>query len=131
MLIRDRLIRRKFGRGKESHEMMEERIHQTFSRDIEWLVIGFFVFLFMIVGAIEHTGLLQVVAGMIENTFGDNILMCALAILWIAAIFSMFLDNIPFTAVMLPVVGSLIESYEVKGVDAEFLWWALAFGACL
>lgn len=49
MLIRDRLIRRKFGKTHESKEMMEERIHHTFSRDVEWLVIGFFVFLFMIV----------------------------------------------------------------------------------
>lgn len=48
MLIRDRLIRRKFGKH-DSKEMMEERIHHTFSRDIEWLVIGFFIFLFMIV----------------------------------------------------------------------------------
>lgn len=49
MLIRDRLIRRKFGKSDESKEMMETRIHETFSRDVEWLVIGFFIFLFMIV----------------------------------------------------------------------------------
>lgn len=49
MLIRDRLIRRKFGKTHECKEMMEERIHHTFSKDVEWLVIGFFVFLFMIV----------------------------------------------------------------------------------
>ena len=49
MLMRDRLIRRKFGKCHESKEMMEQRIHETFSRDVEWLVIGFFIFLFMIV----------------------------------------------------------------------------------
>ena len=49
MLIRDRLIRRKFGKCHDSKEMMEQRIHETFSRDVEWLVIGFFIFLFMIV----------------------------------------------------------------------------------
>lgn len=130
MLIRDRLIRRKFGRGHESKELMEQRVHETFSRDVEWLVIGFFIFLFMIVGAVEHTGLLDLVAMQIQNTFWDNLLYCALAILWISAIFSAFLDNIPFTAVMLPVVASLIEFYAGQGIDATFLWWALAFGAC-
>lgn len=114
MLIRDRLIRRKFGRGHASKELMEQRIHETFSRDVEWLVIGFFIFLFMIVGAVEQTGLLDVVAGQIQHTFGDNLLVCALAILWISAIFSAFLDNIPFTAVMLPVVANLIGFYELQ-----------------
>lgn len=131
MLIRDRLIRRKFGKCEESKEMMEQRIHETFSRDVEWLVIGFFIFLFMIVGAVEHTGLLDLVASQIQTTFGDNLLVCALAILWISAIFSAFLDNIPFTAVMLPVVASLIEFYTAQGIDAQFLWWSLAFWACL
>ena len=131
MLIRDRLIRRKFGKCHMSKELMEQRVHETFSKDVEWLVIGFFIFLFMIVGAVEHTGLLDVVAAQIQVTFGDNLLICALAILWISAIFSAFLDNIPFTAVMLPVVANLIDFYAAQGVDAHFLWWALAFGACL
>jgi len=131
MLIRDRLIRRKFGRGHASKEIMEERIHETFSRDVEWLVIGFFIFLFMIVGAVEHTGLLDVIANQIQLTFGENLLICAIAILWISAIFSAFLDNIPFTAVMLPVVANLIAFYSGQWIDAHFLWWSLAFGACL
>jgi Na+/H+ antiporter NhaD/arsenite permease-like protein len=131
MLMRDRLIRRKFWKCHESKEMMEQRIHETFSRDVEWLVIGFFIFLFMIVGAVEHTGLLDLVAQGIQDKFGDNLLVCALAILWISAIFSAFLDNIPFTAVMMPVVASLIEFYTVQGIEANFLWWTLAFGACL
>jgi Na+/H+ antiporter NhaD/arsenite permease-like protein len=132
MLIRDRLIRRKFWKH-DSKEMMEERIEHTFSRDIEWLVIGFFIFLFMIVWAVEHTGILDLVAWAIKNQYGtaDQILMCALAILWVSAIFSAFLDNIPFTAVMLPVVGSLVTFYGTLWIDATFLWWALAFGACL
>ncbi len=130
MLIRDRLIRKRFWRTQECKEMMEHRIHETFSKDVEWLVIGFFIFLFMIVGAVEHTGLLDLVAVNIQETFWDNLLLCALAILWIAAIFSTLLDNIPFTAVMLPVVGSLVEFYNLQWIDATFLWWSLAFGAC-
>ncbi|MCH8518328.1 ArsB/NhaD family transporter [Candidatus Gracilibacteria bacterium] len=130
MLIRDRLIRKRFGRTQECREMMEHRIHDTFSKDVEWLVIGFFIFLFMIVGAVEHTGLLHLVAIYIQETFGDNLLLCALAILWLAAIFSTALDNIPFTAVMLPVVATLVQFYADQGIDATFLWWALAFGAC-
>ena len=131
MLIRDRLIRRKFGKSDESKEMMETRIHETFSRDVEWLVIGFFIFLFMIVWAVEHTGILDLVASQIQVTFWDNLLICAIAILWISAIFSAFLDNIPFTAVMLPVVANLIAFYSGQGIEAHFLWWSLAFGACL
>ena len=131
MLIRDRLIRRKFGKCEESKELMEQKIHDTFSRDVEWLVIGFFVFLFMIVGAVEHSGLLDLVASQIQITFWDNLLICAIAILWISAIFSAFLDNIPFTAVMLPVVANLITFYASQWIDATFLWWSLAFGACL
>lgn len=131
MLIRDRLIRRKFWKCHESKELMEQRVHETFSKDVEWLVIGFFIFLFMIVGAVEHTGLLDLVAAQIQETFGDDLLLCALAILWISAIFSAFLDNIPFTAVMLPVVASLVGFYELQWIDATFLWWSLAFGACL
>jgi len=131
MLARDRLIRRKFGRGHKSRELMEEKIHETFSKDVEWLVLGFFIFLFMIVGAVEHTGILDLVAVFIQDSFGDNLLLCALAILWISAIFSAFLDNIPFTAVMLPVVGKLVGDYAMLGIDAGFLWWALAFWACL
>lgn len=131
MLIRDRLIRKKFWKCHKSRELMEERIHKTFSNDVEWLVIGFFIFLFMIVGAVEHTGVLDLAANQIQITFGDNLLYCALAILWISAIFSAFLDNIPFTAVMLPVTASLINFYAGQGIDAGFLWWSLAFGACL
>ena len=131
MLLRDRLIRRKFGKSHESKELMEQRIHETFSRDVEWLVIGFFIFLFMIVWAVEHTGLLDLVAELIQHKFWDNLLICALAILWISAIFSAFLDNIPFTAVMLTVVANLIVFYTEQGIEANFLWWALAFGACL
>jgi len=130
MLIRDRLIRKRFWRTQECREMMEHRVHETFSKDVEWLVIGFFIFLFMIVGAVEHTGLLHLVAMYIQETFWDNLLLCALAILWLAAIFSTVLDNIPFTAVMLPVVWTLVEFYAGQWVDATFLWWALAFGAC-
>lgn len=132
MLLRDRLIRRKFWKH-DSKELMESRIHETFSKDVEWLVIGFFIFLFMIVWAVEHTGVLDLVANAIKDQYGsaDKILMCAIAILWISAIFSAFLDNIPFTAVMLPVVASLVEFYSWIGIDATFLWWSLAFWACL
>ena len=130
MLIRDRLIRRRYGGTQECRDLMEHRIHNTFSKDIEWLVIGFFVFLFMIVGAVEHTWLLHLVAMYIQDTFGDNLLLCALALLWLAAIFSTILDNIPFTAVMLPVVASLVQFYADQWFDATFLWWSLAFWAC-
>ncbi len=125
MFMRDRLIRKKFAWDDEK---TEEAIHVTFSRDVEWLVIGFFVFLFMIVWALEHTWILDLAANLIQDNFWDNLLLCALVILWVSAIFSAFLDNIPFTAVMLPVVASLVAA---QPWDATFLWWSLALGACL
>ncbi len=127
MFCRDRLMRRKFWKNKE---VMEEAIHNSFSKDVEWLVLAFFVFLFMIVWALENTWILDLVANLIKLNFWENLLLCALVILWVSAIFSALLDNIPFTAVMLPVVANLIAHYWWAWFDASFLWWALALWAC-
>ncbi|MBW2708044.1 MAG: ArsB/NhaD family transporter [Deltaproteobacteria bacterium] len=100
---------------------------ELIEKDIEWPTLMFFIFLFIMVGAVESSGLLAVVADWIlELSAGDFVIACSL-ILWVAAIMSAFVDNIPFTATMLPIVAYL--SAVIPGAE-NTLWWALALGAC-
>jgi Na+/H+ antiporter NhaD/arsenite permease-like protein len=96
-------------------------------KDIEWPTLMFFMFLFILVGAVEEAGLLAVVADWILNVSGGDYFMSMTLILWVAAIMSAFVDNIPFTATMLPIVAYL--STVIPGAE-NTLWWALALGAC-
>jgi len=96
-------------------------------KDIEWPTLMFFIFLFIIVGAVEESGLLALIADWIlVLSKGDFVIACSL-IIWVAAIMSAFVDNIPFTATMLPIVAYLTT---VIPDSANTLWWALALGAC-
>ena len=96
-------------------------------KDIEWPTLMFFIFLFILVGAVEEAGLLAVVADWILDLSGGSYVMSMTLILWVAAIMSAFVDNIPFTATMLPIVAYL--STVIPGAE-NTLWWALALGAC-
>ncbi|MEJ2589145.1 MAG: ArsB/NhaD family transporter [Deltaproteobacteria bacterium] len=100
---------------------------ELIEKDIEWPTLMFFIFLFIIVGAVESSGLLALIADWIlELSAGNFVAACSL-ILWVAAIMSAFVDNIPFTATMLPIVAYL--SGVIPGAE-NTLWWALALGAC-
>ncbi len=100
---------------------------ELIEKDIEWPTLMFFIFLFIMVGAVETSGLLAVIADWIlKVSAGDFVVACSL-ILWVAAIMSAFVDNIPFTATMLPIVAYL--SNVIPGAE-NTLWWALALGAC-
>ncbi|WP_158737542.1 ArsB/NhaD family transporter [Alteribacillus sp. YIM 98480] len=97
-------------------------------KQIEWTTIFFFAGLFMLVGGLEETGLLEELArGIIFMTEG-NMTKTSLSLLWISGIVSGFVDNIPFVAAMIPVIQEL-EGYGMG--DLEPVWWALALGACL
>jgi len=96
-------------------------------KDIEWPTLMFFIFLFMLVGAVEEAGLLAIIADWILDVSDGSYLMSMTLILWVAAIMSAFVDNIPFTATMLPIVAYL--SRVIPGAE-NTLWWALALGAC-
>ena len=100
---------------------------ELIEKDIEWPTLMFFIFLFMIVGAVESTGLLALIADWILHLSQGNFVAALSLILWVAAIMSAFVDNIPFTATMLPIVAYL--STVIPG-SANTLWWALALGAC-
>jgi Na+/H+ antiporter NhaD/arsenite permease-like protein len=102
-------------------------LFELIEKDIEWPTLMFFIFLFIIVGAVESAGLLALIADWIlDISGGDFIIACSL-ILWVSAIMSAFVDNIPFTATMLPIVAYL--SSAIPGSE-NTLWWALALGAC-
>ena len=96
-------------------------LHDTVA-SIEWLTLFFLIGLFVMVGALEETGALAEVADAIGSVTGGDRTAELLAILWGSAIGSGVVDNIPFTAAMIPVVDSL--------ADDDAYWWALSLGAC-
>ncbi|HZI92046.1 MAG TPA: ArsB/NhaD family transporter [Thermoleophilaceae bacterium] len=93
---------------------------------IEWPTLFFFLGLFVMVGALEETGAIKEVADGIGDVTGGDRTAELLGITWVSAIGSGIVDNIPFTATMIPVVEQLQAGNE--GDDAY--WWALALGAC-
>lgn len=93
---------------------------------VEWSTLMFFAGLFVVVHGVVKTGLLTKIAhGVIQLTSG-NLVLSSITILFLTALGSGLVDNIPFTAAMLPVIGTL--SAKLTG-DSNILWWALAFGA--
>lgn len=96
--------------------------------EVEWTTIFFFMGLFILVGSLVEVGVIDNLAKkMLELTKG-NLFITTITILWISAIASAFLDNIPFVATMIPLIKSMTASGQL---DANPLWWALALGACL
>jgi Na+/H+ antiporter NhaD/arsenite permease-like protein len=92
---------------------------------IEWPTLFFLIGLFVMVGALEHTGALGEVADGIASVTGGDRTAELLGILWTSAIGSGIVDNIPFTAAMIPVVDAL-----GGGAGDDAYWWSLALGAC-
>ena len=102
---------------------------------VEWTTIIFFAGLFIMIHGLEYMGLIEMIADLISDTISkaspDNREMVAiLLLLWVSAIASAFIDNIPYTATMVPVVIQLASDPEL-GLALGPLAWALALGACL
>lgn len=94
-------------------------------KKVDYKTLLFFVGLFMVVGGLEQTGILEMIAGFIGRVSGGNLMLMVAIIIWVSAIASAFVDNIPFAATMIPVVRSLSA---MPGVDLETLSWALSMG---
>lgn len=92
---------------------------------VDYKTLLFFIGLFVVVGGLEKTGILGLIAGFIAAVSGENLMIMIAIVLWISAIASAFVDNIPFAATMIPVIQSLAES---QGVSLSILAWALALG---
>lgn len=90
----------------------------------ELSVLVFFASLFVLVGGLEHAGVLKYVADLIIGGAADNMLLTAIIVLWASAVLSALVDNIPFTVAMIPVIATL----QASGLDVNLLWWALVFG---
>ena len=97
-------------------------------KEVEWNTIFFFVGLFILVGGLEATGVIKLVAQWAIDVTQGNFLMMNFLILWLSAFASAFVDNIPFVATMIPFLKSMAE---ITGVDIGALWWTLSLGACL
>lgn len=107
-----------------------ESIVKHLERDVEWSTLVFFIMLFVLIGACERTGLIEAVADMAVGYSGGSLLAAVLIVLVLSAVTSAVIDNIPYTATMLPVVAYLTTSIPHQG-EVHVLWWALALGACL
>ncbi len=93
---------------------------------VEWSTIFFFIGLFVMVGGLESQGIVQEVAGLLGDVTDGSRTAEAMVILWGAAAGSALVDNIPFTAAMIPVVDELQAGQDFDATN----WWALALGAC-
>jgi len=95
--------------------------------DVEWSTLLFFSGLFILVGVMEEQGVIEWIARNIFLSLGDNPYLMVLTVLWVSGIASGFLDNIPFTITMVPVVQMMLVESPIPN---NILWWALALGAC-
>lgn len=96
--------------------------------EIEWKTILFFIGLFVMVGGIEESGLIKELARGILDITNGSLTLTTLCILWVSAIASAFIDNIPFVTTMIPLIKDM---GAMSGMNLGPVWWALSLGACL
>ena len=94
-------------------------------KKVDYKTLLFFVGLFVVVGGLEQTGILTILAGFIGQVSGGHLKVMLAIIIWVSAVASAFIDNIPFAATMIPVIDSLAAA---QGIDISILAWALAMG---
>lgn len=94
-------------------------------KKVDYKTLLFFIGLFAVVGGLEQTGILEKIAAFIGEISGGNLMLMVAIIIWVSAIASAFVDNIPFAATMIPVVKSLAAT---QGVSLDTLAWALSMG---
>ena len=95
---------------------------------VEWPTIFFFAGLFILVGSLQVNGVLSYIAQNLILITGTNVPLLGTLVLWVSAVASAFIDNIPFVATMIPL---LQEAGELAQIPMESIWWSLALGACL
>ncbi len=94
-------------------------------KKVDYKTLLFFIGLFVVIGGLEQTGILEIIAGFIGRISGGNVMVMIAIIIWLSAISSAFVDNIPFATTMIPIIKSLSATY---GVDLSMLAWTLAMG---
>lgn len=102
-------------------------------REVDWPTLIFFTGLFIIVGTAEHAGMIELLSSAALGVTGGDPWLTFLMIIWLSAIASAFVDNIPFTATMIPLIHTLNGSPEIAMAFGDMqispLWWALSLGA--
>ena len=110
-------------------EEQTHHVHSSFG-EVEWITLFFFIGLFVMVEGVAKTGLLELLGQKLLAATGGDPTVTVLAVLWMSALLSAVLDNIPFVATMIPLVKGL-ESAFGGAAGLHPVWWALALGACL
>ena len=96
---------------------------------VDWTTLMFFIALFMVIGALQEVGLISLIAAGIKQMVGENLTFALLVIIWSGALLSGVIDNIPFTAAMLPVVGYLTRT--IPGASSKALFYGLSVGSAM
>lgn len=97
--------------------------------EVDWTTLVFFMTLFMMIGGIQEVGLIQLIAESVQAVAGESLILATLLIIWVAAIASGIVANIPFTAAIVPVTVFLTS--QIPGAENNVLYWALSLGAGL
>jgi len=100
-------------------------------REVEWGTLFFFIGLFLVVGALEETGIVDKIAIFLKALSGTSLDRSLIAVLVFSGVLSAFIGSVPFTATMIPVVRRLVEVVPISSSGPHPLWWALSLGACL
>jgi len=106
-----------------------KRAAEEVLREVEWPTLLFFVGLFVLVGGLEVTGFVGRVAELLTGVSDGASVATALVVMWGSGFASAVIDNIPFTATMIPVIQELARAEGLSREQLEPLWWSLAIGA--
>src|ERR687889_2023556 len=98
-------------------------------REVEWPTLLFFVGLFVLVGGLEVTGFVGAIAELLTSVAGGGSATTAVIVIWGSGLASGIVDNIPFTATMIPVIQDLADDEGLSEAQTRTLWWSLALGA--
>jgi Na+/H+ antiporter NhaD/arsenite permease-like protein len=103
---------------------------EEFLEEVEWGTLAFFMALFVLVGSLVRVGVIGELGQHAAQAMGDRELLGATALLFGSGVFGAFVDNIPYTTAMVPIVEDVVATTPSSGADSP-LWWAFVFGADL
>jgi Na+/H+ antiporter NhaD/arsenite permease-like protein len=110
--------------------LLARRDPEPFLREIEWPTLAFFMGLFIMVGALIKTGVIDQLAEAVATAIGGSLWVASMLLLWVSGLLSAIVDNIPYVATMAPVTATLVQELQGEG-ETTVLWWSLALGADL
>jgi Na+/H+ antiporter NhaD/arsenite permease-like protein len=103
---------------------------QEVVKDVEWPTLAFFAGLFVMVGALVNTGVIEKISRAAVEATEGRLFVASMALLWGSAVLSAIVDNIPYVATISPVVAEMVNA-DGNTSQSQVLWWALALGADL